>query len=385
MQYGYIALWRKFLDTSFFKDSYAVHIALYLLLKATHKETTFTFNGKEETLNPGQVLTGRIAISKDTRVKQGTTYKKLKLLENIGFCNIKSNNKFSVITILNYEDYQNTKQQREQEKEQQRNNNVTTKEQQRNTYNKDNKEKKDNNDNNTILQIKNLRGRFLESLLPKVDSFLKVVANKNKSKKITLSRKKTLLLEILNSMRRCDDDSIFEYALDETIKREIATVGYIAAIMEKQKDSETIMILPDYLEKKVVEFCRVKGINYNRGIYEKDNIFEIQDFISRIMKQDRIKTKKKEEIDSMKTENILNTVLGKLVVVTDNEKVSPIEKFLSNALINAKLDKYFKFQYPIGTKRVDFACPEAMLVVECDGKEYHFTDKLQIGKGSEKR
>lgn len=144
MENGYIALWRKLLQTSFYKDSYALHLAVHLMLRASHREHKIIFNNQELTIKQGELITGRANLSAETGINSATIYKKLKLLENIGFCNIKSNNRFSIISVCKYKDFQIEKNKQEQQEEQPRNNSVTTKEQPRNTYNKDNKGNKEN-------------------------------------------------------------------------------------------------------------------------------------------------------------------------------------------------------------------------------------------------
>jgi len=55
------------------------------------------------------------------------------VLENMQILNIKSNNKYSIITIVNWHTYQNVVSENEQHNEQQLNNSRTTAEQQMNT------------------------------------------------------------------------------------------------------------------------------------------------------------------------------------------------------------------------------------------------------------
>ena len=96
---GYIYIHKQLLMTSFYKDSFAVHLALHLLLKANYQDTQITFNGQVMTIQRGQHLAGRKKLSEETGIKQSTVRNKLKLLEKTRFLDIKSNNKFSVITI----------------------------------------------------------------------------------------------------------------------------------------------------------------------------------------------------------------------------------------------------------------------------------------------
>ncbi len=145
MNNGFVVIWRKFQDTSFYKDSYAVHLALHLIMEANHEPKKFTFNQKEENLERGQLLTGRKVLSEATGISESTIYRKLELFENIGFLTRKVNNKFTILTICNYSKYQDKKQKLEQPANNQR----TTSEQQTDTNNND------NNDNNTTIVGKN--------------------------------------------------------------------------------------------------------------------------------------------------------------------------------------------------------------------------------------
>ena len=109
MRRGFIVLWRKFTETSFYKDSYMVHLAIHLILMANHEPRKFTMSGQEQTLERGQHLTGRKRLSDDLNIPEATIARKIKILEKIGFLTLKTNNKFTIITICNYGRYQNIK------------------------------------------------------------------------------------------------------------------------------------------------------------------------------------------------------------------------------------------------------------------------------------
>jgi len=110
MHQGYIKLWRKFMETSFFKNSECVHLALYLLLQANHKPTKFIFNKKEEILETGQIMTGREKIRLDTGITAQSIRTCLNILKNVKFLSRRVSNRFSIISINNYCDYQKTNQ-----------------------------------------------------------------------------------------------------------------------------------------------------------------------------------------------------------------------------------------------------------------------------------
>jgi hypothetical protein len=109
MNYGFIVIWRKIRDTSFFRDSYALHLALLLILQANHEDKKIVLNNQEIVIKRGQCICGRDKLAAATGIKPSTVRDKLQLLKNTGFCDIKSNNRFSIVTINKYNDYQNIK------------------------------------------------------------------------------------------------------------------------------------------------------------------------------------------------------------------------------------------------------------------------------------
>ena len=133
---------RKLLDSGMLRNHSLFTLWVYCLLKANHKPNTFIWNGEQVTIQRGQFISGRKEIAKELNMNESCAYRNLKKLEKLGNVNIKSNNKFSLITVCKYNTYQTSNLQSEQHFEQQVNNKRTTSEQQTNTNNND------NNDNN---------------------------------------------------------------------------------------------------------------------------------------------------------------------------------------------------------------------------------------------
>jgi len=100
---GWIKIHRKFLDWEWFNKSEAVHLFMYLVLKANHKEGQW--QGID--INKGQFVTSFGKISADTGISLQTIRTLLKKLEKSNEINIQTTNKFSIITICKYECYQN--------------------------------------------------------------------------------------------------------------------------------------------------------------------------------------------------------------------------------------------------------------------------------------
>ena len=108
MSHGWIKLYRCILDDAVYQKSAYFHLWVTLLLKAAHKEHEFIFNNEIHTLKPGQLITGRKKLSKLTGIPEMTIEHVLKLFVNSGRIQQQKNNKFRIITITNWEDYQNT-------------------------------------------------------------------------------------------------------------------------------------------------------------------------------------------------------------------------------------------------------------------------------------
>ena len=102
MNNTFIKLYRGLLDWEWFNDSKMVHLYIFLLIKANFVDGKW--RGQE--IKRGQLVTGLDSLSKQTGIsKQSirTCLDRLKLTNEI---NIESTNKFSLITIVKYEDYQ---------------------------------------------------------------------------------------------------------------------------------------------------------------------------------------------------------------------------------------------------------------------------------------
>lgn len=134
------------------------------------------------------------------------------------------------------------------------------------------------------------------------------------------------------------------------------------------------MILSEHMTQMVVSYCNSRGIKMIRGMVPAENYRQVQAFLDRELKHDRICTKNKEALDSTRIKNIVLKTQGELIGKCE----SPIEDYLYKALENEGVIAHFVSQLEIGKYRVDFACPLAKLIVECDGKKYHFTDQEQI-------
>jgi len=99
---SYIKLLRKLLDWEWYSDSKMVHIFIHLLLRANFVKGKF--QGHE--VDRGQLICGYKKLNKDTGISTQSLRTCLNRLISTGEITIKTTNKFSIITIVKYEDYQ---------------------------------------------------------------------------------------------------------------------------------------------------------------------------------------------------------------------------------------------------------------------------------------
>jgi len=126
MNDGWIKLHRRFLEHPRFKDGDWLKVWTFLLLNATHKDYRMIFKGVDTILKPGQLITSRKSIESFCRVERNKVERILNTLESEHQIEQQSSNLNRLITILNW----NTYQQSEHPIEQQVSNNRATTEQQ---------------------------------------------------------------------------------------------------------------------------------------------------------------------------------------------------------------------------------------------------------------
>ena len=106
-------MYRKIMDKGYYKRSQYVHLWIHILLKASHDEAEFLWNKKIERLMPGQFITGRNSLSLETGIPPSTIEDILNLLEKEQQIQQLKNNKFRLLTVLNWNGYQQFRQQKQ--------------------------------------------------------------------------------------------------------------------------------------------------------------------------------------------------------------------------------------------------------------------------------
>jgi len=126
---GWIKLHRSVTDSFVFQNPDRLKFWIWCLCKASHKERKHSVGLKEVSIKEGQFVFGRKKASMELNMEESKVYRLIKTFEKREKIEVKSNNKFSVVTIANWSFYQDG----EQQSEQQSNNKLTTNEQQSNT------------------------------------------------------------------------------------------------------------------------------------------------------------------------------------------------------------------------------------------------------------
>ncbi len=99
---GWIKLHRQFVSWEWFDNSDMVKLFIFLLMSANHNPNSW----RGVNINRGQYLTGLNSLSDKTKISIQTLRTCLKRLEKTGEINTKVTNKYRLITVCNYDSYQ---------------------------------------------------------------------------------------------------------------------------------------------------------------------------------------------------------------------------------------------------------------------------------------
>lgn len=103
---SWVKLYRKLLQSPIFENEKALKIWIWCLLKASYKDREQLVGLQVVNLKSGQFIFGRKKASEELRMTESIIYKYIKLLEDLQMISIESNNKFSIVTVEKWEDYQ---------------------------------------------------------------------------------------------------------------------------------------------------------------------------------------------------------------------------------------------------------------------------------------
>lgn len=154
---GWVTLHRKFLQWEWFDIPEMVKLFIYLLLMAQHSERKH----RGTTLQRGELVTSIPTIMKDCKLSEQQARTCIKRLKSTGEITCKSTNKYTIITICNYDRYQSDNFENNRQNNGQTNTPATDKQRTNNGHNNNNNViiKQLNNNNNISLCTDNAHTR----------------------------------------------------------------------------------------------------------------------------------------------------------------------------------------------------------------------------------
>ena len=159
---GYIKLYRKLIQWGWYQDNVVKSLFLHCLLMASFRDFTWMGN----CLKAGQFITSYKSLSEELGFSVQQVRTAIKKLESTEEITSKSTNKYTLITVMNWENYQiedetsNTVSNNPITNEQQTNNKQITNEQQHRKNYKNYKNVKNVKNNNTRTREENKIGSY---------------------------------------------------------------------------------------------------------------------------------------------------------------------------------------------------------------------------------
>ena len=169
------------MNSSVFDNPDLFRMWVWCLLKASHVGYKQMVGLEEIYVKEGQFITGRSKGSAELNVNPNTWYSHIRVLERMGMIELNSNNKRTIVSIVNWAFYQGE----DSERQQQNNNKITTKEQQNNTNKNDKNVKNVKNINKCEQKTKKFEEDSIEYLLAN-HLYQRIKQNDSKTKKPNL-------------------------------------------------------------------------------------------------------------------------------------------------------------------------------------------------------
>lgn len=232
MNNGYVKIHRKLLSNPIvMKDCEHLAIWVYLLLHATHKEMNVIFNGKKIMLKSGQLITGARAIANDLEINKDKVQRVLNEFKTDTQIDTLVSPKGRLITILNWEKYQNC----DTHTDTQLIHNCDT---------TDTQVIHNNNDKN----VNNVRNIYSTSTNKEINNS-EQIEKENLFEYVERMFRKTLNpaeYEVINNWK---NNELTRYAIKEAVLNNACSVKYIERILERYKQNN-FQSVGDVLEDK---------------------------------------------------------------------------------------------------------------------------------------
>jgi biotin operon repressor len=100
---GFVITPRIILDDPIFKEPFLFQLYYYCVLKANHEDKKIIFNERHILIKKGSFISGRKVIANDLGINETTVRARLKSLQKCGYILLKPTNKFTIVSVYNYE------------------------------------------------------------------------------------------------------------------------------------------------------------------------------------------------------------------------------------------------------------------------------------------
>lgn len=204
MDNGWIKIHRKFKKWEWYQKSKMVHLFLHLLLSANHKDGRW--QGHE--VKRGQLITGLKALKLNTGISVKSCRTCLEHLKSTGEVAIKSTNRFSIITIVNYDEYQEDEIERASQMASQRADRGQAEGKQRATNNND---KNDKNEKNIYIAPAG-GAEEIPDLLKDKQKHIQIIGLYARAKKMVFESKEQQSSFITRNLRSAKDLSAYDFS-----------------------------------------------------------------------------------------------------------------------------------------------------------------------------
>lgn len=106
MERGYVRVWRRLTDSGLLQHPRALQLFMHLLLTATSKPCRRIVAGAPLELKPGDVVTGRERLAQELGATVREIRTAMDILKKMEIVTTKATNKYSVVSIINWDRYQ---------------------------------------------------------------------------------------------------------------------------------------------------------------------------------------------------------------------------------------------------------------------------------------
>jgi hypothetical protein len=103
---GFALLHRKIMDVPFYREPDAAHLFVHLILRANYEPTMVSTEIGDVLCQRGEFITGRNTLSIETGITPDRVKALLRKFKNLGMISTTSNNRFTVLKVVKYDDYQ---------------------------------------------------------------------------------------------------------------------------------------------------------------------------------------------------------------------------------------------------------------------------------------